>query len=235
LSATPSYRALSWVSIFGIVGFLSWITVVPNGFPGAPVAALLVFVLAVAALKFGVREPIDYWRAISEPPQAPRVAFMVIATIVVQLIAAAIIVALNHLTAFSSIILAIVIWVGVPCAFLVSGLVKWPKRQSFPPLAEFLTVTAVAILITGILCLLASTPSEGHSRMLPSMRSAAIDGSTILALATMEEVVFRVLLLTALVEATRSRTHALILSSVFFAVCHIPINLEQPIVAMDLQ
>ena len=60
-----------------------------------------------------------------------------------------------------------------------------------------------------------------------------LHGPVLLVAAAAEEVVFRVLLLTALLDLTRSRFHAVFVSSVVFGLGHAPLALIQPVALGD--
>lgn len=68
---------------------------------------------------------------------------------------------------------------------------------------------------------------------MPSAGVLFISVAKIIVLAAAEEVIFRVLLLTALLDLTRSRLYAVFLSSVVFGLVHAPLELMQPVVHGD--
>jgi membrane protease YdiL (CAAX protease family) len=230
--AISPYRALSWLCVIGVIGYLWWIAVVPFGFQGAPVVAVVILGLTLAALRLGVRNPVNYWEAAAEPDQVPRVALLIAVCLGVQLLAGAVLHFSGRLNGLPEGVLGLLVWVGVPAALIGSGFVRWPRRDAVPGKREFLAVAGVAIVLAAGLCLMIATQSEGQ-RTAPSASVMATEAGVLAVRATMEEVVFRVLLLTAIVQASRSRTQALILSSVVFALVHVPLALSQPLIAMD--
>lgn len=233
MTSGSSYRALSWLCVAGIVAFHAWIAVAPYGYPGAPIVGLMTLGLVAATLKWGVREPADYWQAAAEPSQPPRVALMILVVIAAQLAVGTAVRLFDEETYWrGSYAIYLLAWTGVPLAFIGLGVIRWPGRRASPRMPEFLTVAAAAILVAAALCYLGFV-QYGGPRVTPSLVELAIGGGSMLLGATMEEVLFRVLLLTALVQASGSRLQALILSSVFFALAHAPAALAGPVVHQD--
>lgn len=232
VSKVSNYRTLSWLCMAGTLAFYVWITIAPFGFPGAPLAALIMLGLLWATLSLGRKISVDYWHAVSEPDQAPRVMLMIVAIIIVQLLIGAVLICLGQLNWLSTMIASFVVWAGMPLGALWLGWVRWPVRKASPQRVDFLVVAVCAIVVAAIVCGFASIPTEGP-RVGASIGTLTVSAIVLTVAATMEEVVFRVLLLTALVQATRSRMQALVLLSAFFALCHVPLALEQPAIAMD--
>lgn len=232
MTSGSSYRALSWLCAAGIVAFFAWIAVA-FGYPGTPIVALLTLGLVLATLKWGVREPVNLWQAVAEPSQVPRVALMILVVIAAQLAVNTAVRLFDETTYWQwSYAIYLVVWTGAPLAFIGLGIVRWPSRRASPRKREFLTISAVAILIAAAVCYLGWV-EYGGPRVTSSLLDLVIGGGSVLLGATMEEVLFRVLLLTALVQASGSRMQALVLSSVFFALAHGPVSLSGPVVTQD--
>ena len=105
------------------------------------------------------------------------------------------------------------LWIGLPVTLFCLGVVKWPDRLSTPGfLIPLLGWVLVAYILIPVFDTAVSNPL------------LALD----LALrATGEEIVFRVILLTAILSATRSPLAALVISSVCFGLGHIPANIAR--------
>lgn len=228
----PWYRLLSWLCGLGILAFLTWITIAPFGFSAIPLAAVLILGLGLATVRLGVRRPVSYWESPAEPNQVARVALMIVAALGLQLAIGAGLQFAGQMNDVSSKILSIAIWVGVPAISLASGFVAWPERRASPGKLDFAIVAAIALALAATLCVLTASSGDGERATTWSGGLAARIAMVFTA-ATMEEVVFRVLWLTALVRATNSRTHALILSTTVFALSHAPLVLAQPVLTMD--
>lgn len=234
MSASFYYRAMSWLCAAGIVAFYAWITVVPFGWQGAPVVAVVVLGLVVTALKWGVRRPVDYWEAVAEPAQAPRVMFLIVACLGIQLTVGAVF-QLAHqmiISTFWSLAVYFLAWTSVPLAMIGLGIVRWPLRRASPPGCELLVVAVAGILVAVGIGYLGFVAYDGP-RLAPTPPQLIIGVAATLLAATTEEVVYRVLLLTALVRASGSRNQALVLSSVIFALVHLPPTVAGPVVAGD--
>lgn len=234
MTAGSHYRTLSWLCGVGIIAFYGWITVAPYGWQGAPILAVIMLGLVVATLKWGVERPVDYWEAVAEPAQAPRVMLLIVVALVIQLVIVAVVMVANQmsLSQLSSNAVYFLVWTGVPLAMIALGVVRWPRRTASPAPRELLIVAAVAILLAAVWCYLRALGYDGP-RQAPTLPHLLIVSAATLLGATMEELVLRVLLLTALVQATGSRTHALIISSVIFALVHLPLALAPPVIAGD--
>lgn len=234
MTAGSKYRTLSWLCALGIIAFYGWITVVPYGWQGAPVVAVIMLGLVVATLKCGAGGSVDYWKAVAEPAQVPRVMLLIVVALAIQLLIVSVVMVSNQmsLSQLSSNAVYFLVWTGVPLAMIASGVVRWPRRTASPAPRELLIVGAVAILLAAIWCYIRALGYDGP-RQAPTLPHLLIVISATLLGATMEELVLRVLLLTALVQASGSRTQALIISSVIFALIHLPTALAAPVIAGD--
>lgn len=223
------YRCTSaTLALSGLI-FLAWITIVPFGFPGAPIAASLLLILATAFLRLGSKSPPQLWETKATPSQPPRVAIMIAAALCVQLVAGGLFQRFGW-TSLNESILALAVWTLVPFAAIRLGFIEWPSRRFKPNRLELLAVACAALAVAAMLGAL-STLNGGREASFSSAMFARMGG--VAALATVEEVVFRVLFLTALLQASRSKMSALIISSFVFGMGHAPLVLAQPIAAMD--
>lgn len=234
MSASSYYRVLSWLCAAGIVAFYALITVAPFGWWGAPVVALVMLGLVFATLKWGVRTPVDYWEAVADPPQALRVMFLIFVCLAIQLIVGAAVQLANQMTmsGFWSQSVTFLAWTIVPLVMIGMGIVRWPRRRAYPARRELLAVAVAGIIVAAGMGYLGFLAYDSP-RLAPTPPQLLFAGAVTLLAASMEEVIYRVLLLTALLRASGSRNQALVLSSVIFALAHLPPSVAGPVVAGD--
>ncbi len=226
------YRLATWLSLLGIVAYLAWITTAPSGFPGAPVAAGVMVGVLLLILYWRPAHAGVYWEAVSEPPQFPRVMVLIATTLGVQLAVGAVLQLAGRLDWIASAALALAVWTIIPLSMLATGYVRWPRRLAHPPRGDALVIAGFALLLALGVCLLAWIPNA-EPRAAPAPGTVAADAAVLVVGGTMEEVVFRVLLLTAIIRASGSRLQAIVLSTVVFALGHVPLALAEPVVALD--
>lgn len=234
MAGARAYRTLSWLSVLGLGVFCTMVTIAPFGWRGVPVVALISMVLVLATLKLGVRQPVPYWETSPTHSQAPRVmALIAIGVIIHMLLGAAVQISQQmSVTPLLANAVSLLVWTLIPVAMLALGKVSWPKRVARPSMREVLPVAIVAVLVAIAMCSLGAAAYDGPRMAVPATE-LLLGGVVILLAATMEEVVYRVLLLTALVQASASRFHALTLSSVIFALVHVPGGIAGPVIAGD--
>lgn len=224
-----AYRDISAVLALAGILFIVWIAVVPFGFAGAPVAAGIMTLLTLLFTCVGTDHSIQYWSAAEKPAQPPRIAAMIAAALGLHLVMGGVVQILGW-TFIPEPIIALSVWGLVPLAALSFGFVKWPRRRTKPRRAEFLAVAGAAILIAVVFGASATVNGGRDPGFSGAMLARA---AKVVSLATMEEIVFRVLLLTALLQASRSKLYALIISSFLFGLGHAPLVLSQPLIAAD--
>ncbi|WP_298161517.1 CPBP family intramembrane glutamic endopeptidase [Brevundimonas sp.] len=119
-----------------------------------------------------------------------------------------------------------------PQFFLKCKLITWPSRLRYlGPLRLFL-FGGLAICLAAAWSYAAYTLSPEASGLPPAHELIVTVGAVIIG-ATFEEILFRVLLLTALLDRTGSRFQAVFLSSVVFGLMHVPGALTDPIMHGD--
>lgn len=226
---------------FGLAALMFWVMISqPQGaletgedglFYAFLIALIAVFCgLCFLALKLGTAGSTVYWRADAGFKQVKRIALMVGVGLAIQLCVTATLILSGNSSELSATILALLVWTLVPVAFLMSGFVKWPRRLGSPSRLRLLLASVVGIGLAAaftyqsILISQPETPSIG--RLLFML------GQLVVA-AGAEEVVFRVLLLTALLDLGLSRFQAVFLSGVVFAAGHAPLFLVEPITSAD--
>lgn len=198
----------------------------------AAMAALVVAFcgLCFFVLKLGTRGSTIYWRGEGGAKQVQWIGLMVGVALAIQLCVVAIFVLSGRMTEVSAQTTSLLVMTLVPAAFLLSGFVKWPRRLGAPSRLRLL-LTSV-----GAICLAAAYTYNALSAVEPKMLS--IGGLSVMlaglvVAAGAEEIIFRVLLLTALLDLGVSRFQAVFLSGVVFAAGHAPLALAQPIILAD--
>jgi len=120
----------------------------------------------------------------------------------------------------------------VPAAFLQFGIVKWPERVGAANRLTFVVVSGLALCLAAAWSYAAYHMAPSKPALLPAP-DLLIGAGALLIGASFEEVLFRVLLLTALVHRTESAFLAVFLSSVVFALMHVPGALLDPVLHSD--
>lgn len=187
------------------------------------------FALIFFALRWGCGGGANYWRSQFPPEQAPRIVLLVATALGIQLVAS---VVFDHLSLLGSTSFAtsLLVWTLVPAAFLHFRVVRWPTRlRSASPLTLFVASLLPVVLMT----------AAGYNNYVKAEEATPWLGSLpatlagVFVAAAAEEVVFRVLLLTALLQHTGSRFQAVFLSGVLFAATHAPLAVGQPFFRAD--
>lgn len=234
-------RRWSQVIALGLAALLFWSMVSqPEGpletgedglFYAILIALIAVFCgLCFLALKVGTAGSAVYWRGEGGSKQVKRIALMVGVGLAIQLSLDATLLRSGNSSALSAEITGLLVWTLVPATFVGSGYVAWPRRLASSSRLRLFLASVVAIGLAAafthqsVLISAAETPSFGElSLMLARLVVAA--GA--------EEVVFRVLLLTALLDLGLSRFQAVFLSGVVFAAGHAPLAMAQPVTLGD--
>lgn len=234
-------RRWSQVIALGLAALLFWSMVSqPEGpletgedglFYAILIALIAVFCgLCFLALKVGTAGSAVYWRGEGGSKQVKRIALMVGGALAIQLSLDATLIVSGHSSALSATITGLLVWTLVPAAFLRSGYVKWPRRMGRPSWFRLLVASVVAIGLAAAFTyrsLLISDPT------MPSTGGLSVMSARLVVAAGAEEIVFRVLLLTALLDLGLSRFQAVFLSCVVFAAGHAPLFMVEPITLGD--
>ena len=197
-------------------------------------AMLLVILFGVlfVALRLATAGSMTFWSGGPRPGrQVRRIAFMIGTALAIQLSAGWILESRGLINETTSTF-ALLTWIVVPAAFVASGWVEWPARlkSASGPRLILVGVPAIGCALAVSYAKFAAGPAELD---LPSTGGLLVAVARLIAAAAAEEVVSRILLLTALLDLTRSRFHAVFLSSAVFGLLHAPIVLMQPVVHAD--
>lgn len=197
-------------------------------------ALLLVVLFGVlsVALRIAAAGSTTFWSGGPRPGRRVRRIAIMIGTALAIQISAGWIFELQGLLEETSRTIALLTWTIIPGAFVASGWVEWPARLEKASRPRLILVGAVAVG-----CAMAVSYAKfatGPALLdIPSTGGLLVALGRLIAAAAAEEVVCRILLLTALLDLTRSRFHAVFLSSAVFGLLHAPLALMQPLVHAD--
>ena len=192
---------------------------------------LFAFGLIFLALRLAAGGSATYW-TMNRADQVRPIVWMELATLGVMLSASVVIHWLGRAGPASHMITYLLAGTLIPVACLQFGLVKWPTRSGRPGRLWLLLIAGLAIGVA------ASWTYGAYSIApdkldLPPVPNLIVDVGAVILGATFEEIVFRVLLLTALLDRTGSRFQAVFLSSVAFGLVHVPGALADPVIHGD--
>lgn len=236
-----SYRVLSQFAGVSLLAITIWALVSGLGSirSGEDVFVFVLLCLAVAslggiiflALRWATTGSAVYWRTEDAKGQVARIITMIICALIVQVAAGAY---FDQQGRFGETAAAgfFVVWTLFPAIFLGTKIVRWPSRVLRPSAARLLIVGTIALVIAAALSSIGFLSASSEGQVQPISQLPLVLGSVVLGAAA-EEVVWRVLLLTALLQATGSRFHAVLLSGVGFAMVHAPLALMQPVLRAD--
>lgn len=234
-----SYRPLSLFVGVSLLAIATWAMASRLGPVGDPVVLFGLLGLLAAglggvlffALRAATAGSAVYWRTEDAPHQSARILAMILCTLVVQMAITAYFDQQGRLgqTADATFL---VIWTVFPALFLTAKFVKWPLRVLRSSVLRIVIVGSIAIVLAATLTSFPILNAIHQQQILPKGNWPLALGEVILG-ATAEEIVWRVLLLTALLQATGSRFQAVFLSGVGFAMVHAPLALMQPVLRAD--
>lgn len=191
----------------------------------------ILFAASFFALRLGSRGSDTYWRMLA-PQQVGRIIALIAVLLGSQLVVGAIVDALGLLDPLASRALGLLFWTLVPAAFLQFGLVQWPTRLAKASRSRVLLLGGSAVILALGYTYVAFSLA-GSQLAISSPGPLAILLWALVIAAVGEEVVFRVLLLTALADQATSRFQAVFLSGLLFAALHAPFHLTLPLIHGD--
>lgn len=195
------------------------------------VLVLIVFGLLFLALRFATGGSTTYW-SMNRTDQVRPILWMELATVGVIVSASVVLHWLGRADPTSAMITYLLAGTLVPAASLQLGLVTWPSRHGHTGRFRLLLIGGLAIGLAGAWTYAAYFNAPDKADLAPAPDLIISVGALFLG-ATFEEVVFRVLLLTALLDRTGSRFQAVFLSSVVFGLVHVPGALMDPLIHGD--
>lgn len=234
-------RRLSQLLAFALAALTYWVLVSRPGvvdpefagtiYVGFIVFTLVVFGLSFLALRLAVGGSATYWTT-NRTDQVGPIVWMELSTVGVMLSAVAVLHWLGRSDPASATITYLLTGTLVPAAFLLLGLVTWPSRSSRPGRLWLLLIAVLAIGLAAAWTYGAWSIAPDKSE-LPQVPDLIVAVGALIVGATFEEIVFRVLLLTALLDRTGSRFQAVFLSSAAFGLMHVPGTLADPVLHGD--
>lgn len=195
------------------------------------VVTLVVFGLSFLALRLAAGGSATYWTQ-NRTDQVRPVLGMEVATVAVMLAANVAFHWLGREGPASAMLTYLLTGTLLPAGFLGLGLVAWPSRSSRPGRLRLFLIAGLALGLAAAWTYGAYTIAPDRSD-LPSVPDLIVAVGAVILGATFEEIVFRVLLLTALLARTGSRFQAVFLSSVAFGLMHVPGALADPVIHGD--
>lgn len=230
-------RRLSQLAALGLAALTWWACVSMPGVLGDEFVAeiiavfgvltLLLFGMMFLALRWATGGNATYW-TLGAPDQVRPTGWMIVTTLGVMLAGGRALDWMDQLDPLNLVVVYLVSWTLVPAAFLLARKVRWPTRVARPGWATLLLLCVIGIGV-------AAAWSWGAWSWVPDRLDPPSIGRVLFVVpvtllgASMEEVAFRVLLLTALLDRLGSRYEAVFLSAVAFGLMHVPGALAQPL------
>ena len=228
---------------FFLAGLTFWVIVsrpeapIESGFAAPIYAVVALATIATFGLLFFVMRAATagsaiYWSGEGRPKQIGLIALMIGVAIALQLVAGTALDYFGRLDPVASATTGLVIWTLVPAIFLKARLVKWPVRQRSASKLKMIIAAGICLCIAAAstYAVLSAAPVAVKT---PSIMGLFIAVAYLIVAASAEEVVFRLLFLTALLDLAVSRFQAVFLSSVAFAMVHVPLALAHPVMRGD--
>lgn len=191
----------------------------------AGVLALLVsiiFGLSFLGLRLATSGSITFWSGRTGAKQLWRLGLMIFVTLAIQITTGRVLDYHRLLGPETSSVVFLLTWTLIPAAFVLAGLVKWPERLRSSSTIRLFIASVVALCFAGSYIYYSFVSGEPN---IPAADVLSIMMVDLIFGATVEEIVLRVLLLTALLDMTESRFQAVFLSGVIFSAIHAPLAL----------
>lgn len=234
-------RRLSQCIALSLAGLTWWVMVSRPGAVGSEFvveihAALAVLVavffgLSFVSLRFATTGSTIYWTP-NGTDQIRQIVWLALATLGTMLAAEVVLTRLGWSGPTAAKITYLLAGTLIPAAFLQFGLIAWPDRSSYPERLRLLLISGLAIGLAAAWSY-AGWSAAPDEAVFPSVPELIVIMGAVLVGATFEEIVFRVLLLTSLVDRTGSRFQAVFLSGVAFGLMHVPGAVLEPLLHGD--
>jgi membrane protease YdiL (CAAX protease family) len=205
---------------------------VVEGYAAGAVMVIGIFGVLFVALRFATAGSAIYWSGGAEPKKRlGRVGLMIGVMLAVH-IGAGWLFDLHDRLGETADIVSLLTLTLVPAAFLALGIIKWPSRVKSASTLRLVLVGASAIGLAAAVSY-AKFANGPDDLDVPSIGGLSVSLAGLIAAAAAEEVVWRILLLTALLDLTASRFQAVFLAGVAFGLVHAPLALMQPLIRAD--
>lgn len=234
-------RRLAQLSALALAALTYWTIVSRPGvigdeFPVTIYSTTLVFTLFVfgvsfLALRLATGGSATYW-SMERGDQFRSIGWMIVTISAVMFAGHAILDWLDRVTPLvlrANFFLAMTL---VPAAFIASGRVRWPSRSAHPGKFTLFLLCLVGLGAAAAWSWMAWLAAPGELAA-PTLGRLLFVVPVVILAATLEEIIFRVLLQTALLERTGSRFLAVFLSSVAFGLMHVPGQFAEPLMHAD--
>lgn len=204
-----------------LVGYLWWITVTSlPGTNGALIVSAIAAVLVLLTVRKRVHADLSADAIERATQQLKRIGILILAAATTHIVVAAMLILFENQNPAWDMVLSFIVWVGAPAVGLSTGWIARPHPVSFPSRRDRTVVAFVAMTIAIAVALfsarlgidqIGSVWTGFHTTRAIAMLFAAIA----------EELVFRVLLLTAIFAVTRSVVQSLVITSTIFVAVHV--------------
>ena len=213
-------------------GLFSLVPIEPE-FRVVQASAVILTMLALSGavyllLRIGSSGSAVYWSGATRAGQVRRIGLMIVVMLGLQLLTGRVLDRFGVLDTFAAEAVYLLAFTLVPAGFLQFGLVKWPTRLCSASKLKLFVAGVVGICAAAAWSYAAVDAAPVEMMGSPIGDWSVRMGSLIIG-ATAEEVIFRVLLLTALLDLGGTRFQAVFLSSVAFGLMHAPPTLVQSV------
>lgn len=191
----------------------------------------VIFTVAFILIRLGTRSGPTYWTMPSPEQQVLRISILIGAIVCVQILLDSLLANVGFGDLLTARALGLIAWTLIPAAFLHFGIVKWPTRIDGPSRQRLFIWWVVSLGLAATWSFTAFFVSNLSSEI--SLGPLLVLSSASVVAAAGEEVVFRALLLTALLGIAGSRMQAVLISSVVFGAMHAPYVFSVPLIYGD--
>lgn len=192
----------------------------------------LSFALGFVLLRLGTRDGATYWSTGDALQQVPRIGLLVGAIFCVQTTADFVLIRSGFGTTLMAGATGILAWTLIPATFMHFGSIRWPTRIHQASRRRLIWGVIIGLGLAATWSFTAFSLAD-TTPSITGADSLFVVASALIVAAAGEEIVFRGLLLTALVGVTGSRLQAVFISGVAFAAMHAPYEIYIPVAHGD--
>jgi len=229
---TQTYRTISWICTGAVIVYYVSISLVSFGWPGALPAAVVMGLIVTALMRPIQNKNQFSWKFLESEQHISRVFPFIPGLLAVHFALVGVLRVIGLSSAGLEIAIQLFVWIVLPAAGVLSGMLPWPRRDREAGSRKSFTVYVAAIILACMFGLLFTLPLAPRSELASPSR-LVMEVGYFTALATSEEIIFRMIMLTAIMQISGSRWYALIISSTAFALAHLPIAMLEPVVNAD--
>ncbi|MDO9077292.1 MAG: CPBP family intramembrane metalloprotease [Brevundimonas sp.] len=229
---THTYRTISWICTGAVIVYYVSISFVPFGWRGALPAAIVMGLIVIALMRPIQNRPRFIWKFVGSEQQISRVFPPILALLTVHIVLVGVLRAIGLSSTGLEIAIQLFVWIILPVFGALSGMLALPRRDREVRSKKTFTVYVAAIILAFMFGLMLTLPLAPRSELASPSR-IVMEVGYFSALATSEEIIFRMIMLTAIMQMSGSRWYALIISSTAFGLAHLPIAMLEPVVNAD--